>query len=273
MSTPNYDVDAPEGATKTQTAYYSKKDVKWVSIILAVLIVVGIPVWYGFRDQRNKQVCAGNMKAAYDAMIQYAEQNDSRLPPLYEVGPGGAPKLFGGRPVVWTTQVSPYMSPRFNFVCPSAENDELMKTTGQDANGKSREIDLTYGMYVPMSASPYMLLSKPDTTALIAETSNNGAQGSFDPLPFKDPQGHIVPFDGFMVGFDDSNSKLTPTSRFVTRLAIRNVSKGYSSKDALTRHGIGIHLFFVDGHSRFLHAADAEINNVFPDVGPPWRTK
>jgi hypothetical protein len=267
-----FDVDAPEEASKAGSAYFSKKDVRTILIVIAAVTAIAIPLYYAFMQQRDKQVCATNMHAIYNAMMQYAEQNDQRLPPLYEVGGNGAPLVMHGKPSVWASQLVPYMNTRATFFCPAAEEDEKMPALGYD--GRSRkDIDLTYGMYLPMGTFPYLLATSQSDTAVLVETSNHGSQGSFNPLPFRNAEGTEVPFDAFMAGFDDSNEALTPESKSITRLAFRNVAQGYGSKDVVMRHGAGLHVFYLDGHKGFLKPANANIKNIFPDVEKPWRTR
>ena len=265
----NYDVDAPEGA-KTGSAYISKKDWRWIIGVILFVLIIGVPLWWGFMQQRDKQVCATNMKGIYEAMMLYAADNNDMLPPLYHVGPAGAPMLDAKkRPLVWASLLAKYKNDRAQFFCPAAEDDEKMPAIGDD----DETIQLTYGMFVAMGTNPYMLLAKPDDTALIVETSNNGSQGSYNPFPFRDPSGSVVPFDAFMVGYDDSNGAMTAESKAVTRLAIRGVANGYRSKDATPRHGLGIHVFYVNGSKGFLKAPSGELRNIFPDAEGPWRTK
>jgi hypothetical protein len=267
---PQFDVDAPEDAPHAKASHITKKDVRWMVGILLVLGIIGTPLYFMFQQQRDKQVCATNMHAIWQAMMLYASENGDRLPPLYNVGPNGAPALNSeGKPLVWATLLKPYMNNRAEFFCPAAEEDEKMPAIGDDEG----DILLTYGMYVAMGATPHMLLAKPDDTALLVETSNNGAQGSFNPLPFRDENGNVVPFDAFSAAYDDSNQMLTPDSRWITRLAIRGVANGYETEGSTPRHGRGIHLFYVNGTKGYIKSPDAHIQNIFPDAEGPWRVK
>jgi hypothetical protein len=270
LSTQGYDVDAPEGSTGGGSAYFSKKDLKWLLLILPIFFAIATPLWFGYKDQRDKQVCAANMRAVWGAMMEYSELWDSRLPPLYAVGENESPMLSDGKPFVWASLLDPYMNERHSFVCPSAHEDEAMSALStKDSQGS---LLMTYGMFAPMSAFPHPLLRDPGNTALILETSNHGSQGSYNPLPYRDSSGAAVPFDGFCVAFDDSNSALTRDSAFITRLAFRESAKGYgpSSKP---RHGRGIHIIYADSHRGFMKSDMAEIRNLFPEAGPPWRTQ
>ena len=272
FSVGDFDPDEPEGSKRPGSQYMSRKDLRWIFLILVALGIIATPVFKGMRDQRDKQVCASNIKAVYGSMMIYAALNDDRLPPLYNIGDNGAPMLSDGKPLVWASLLVPYMTKRASFLCPSAEDSEKMPALGDDGR-KRADIELAYGMYLPMGAQPHMLLSNLQTTALIAETSNNGALGAFNPLPFRDVSGNVVPFDAFMVGFDDSNFEFTEETRWVTRLALRGATDGESLKDAKPRHGAGIHVVYVDGHLGKLFGSNAEVDNIYPDLGGTWRNR
>jgi hypothetical protein len=261
-----YDVDAPEGAQQN-SSYWSKKDLRYIAGILLIIAVIFTPAYFGFLEQRDKQVCGNNMHAIYNAMMQYAEQNDSRLPPMYEIGGNGAPAISSGKPSVWASQLVPFMNPRANFFCPASKHDERMAANGHDGRVE-KDFELTYGMYLPMSAFPYLLVANPSNTALIVETSNFGSQGSFNPMPFTDASGKLVPFDAFMVGYDNSNVELTPEAKRVTRLAFRGQGQGGHA-----RHSKGLHIFHIDGHKEFITPGADKIKNIYPEVEGPWRVK
>lgn len=270
LSVGDYDPDEPEGSKKSGSQYMSRKDLRWIVIIIFALLIAGTPVWMGMRDQRNKQVCKTNIRAIHAAMFLYAAENDDRLPPLYHVGDNGAPMLFDDKPIVWASLLVPYMTKRAGFVCPAAEDSEKMSAYADDGD-KRADIELTYGMYLPMSSQPHLLLDSPKTTALIAETSNGGAMGTFNPLPFRDLTGKIVPFDAFMIGYDDSNTEFSEETNWVTRLALRETTDGESLKEAKPRHGAGIHVMYVDGHMRLIFGKDAEVKNLYPNLTGLWQ--
>ncbi|MCH8979333.1 MAG: hypothetical protein IH945_08850 [Armatimonadetes bacterium] len=272
LSVGEYDPDEPEGSKRPGTQYISRKDLRWIFVILVVLVIAALPVFKGMRDQRDKSVCASNIKAIYGSMMLYAALNDDRLPPLYDIGDNGAPMMYDGKPLVWASLLAPAMTKRASFLCPSAEEGEAMPALGDDGE-KLVDMELTYGMYLSMGSQPHMRLESPTTTALILETSNNGAMGAFNPLPFRDLSGQVVPFDAFMVGFDDSNVEFTEYTRWVTRLALRGAPDGESLKDAKPRHAAGIHVVYVDGHLGKLFGPDADVDNVYPDLGGLWRSR
>lgn len=271
MGNRNYDIDAPEGSSGAHSQFISIKDWKVIGAVVLILFVVSIPIYREFKQARDEQVCRMNINGVYKAMMQYAASNNDLLPPLYVVGENGAPLLVDGKPFVWASLLGDYMNKRDSFKCPSASVDETMpaNTFRRDAE----PISLTYGMYVAMGAKPYQTLSQPSATALILETSNSGAERSFNPLPFKDLQGNVVPFDAFMAGYDDSNGPLTPQSKWITRLAFRGADKGYLDTRVTGRHRVGIHVVYVDGHLGKMAAPQAKVENLYPDATGMWRVR
>lgn len=273
LTTNDYDVDTPEGASAPRaTQHITLKDWKVISIAVIVFFVVSIPIYKEFRQQRDKQVCKTHMKGTYNAILQYAAVNGDRFPPIYTVGDNGSPYLVGGLPDVWATIVAPYMSRRDSFECSAAEEGEGMPALGT-VGVEKKNISLTYGMYLPMSTMPYEFLSQDNATALIVETSNHGAMRSFNPVPFTDTSGKVVPFDAFMIGYDDSNAELTEKSKWVTRLAFRGADKGYLAPGVTPRHPKGIHVIYADGHLGTMFAPLAEVQNIYPDVEGMWRVR
>lgn len=274
LTTDTYADDEPGGRKSSKSQYTSKKE---MLIIIAILIVLGIastPLYRNFRDQADKTACGTNMKSIQQAMMQYAVVNDDQLPPIYHVGENDAPYLSGpdNKPYVWASLIQPYISQRASFECPAAEDDEKMPTLGGGGlNGD--DFLLTYGMYLPMSAKPYMSLSRPQGTVLLAETSNFGAQGSYNPTPFYDIDGDVVPYDAFLIGYNDSNFGYSDETEWVTRLAFRNASNGYGSLGVEPRHKAGIYVFFIDGHRQMLQPAGAEVQNLYPDLDGIWRDR
>ncbi len=270
LTTNSYDVDAPEGARPPAvTQHITIRDWKVIGLAAIVFFVVSIPLFKEFKGQRDRQVCKTNLKGIYMAMQQYATMNGDRFPPLYAIGDNMAPQLVDGKPYVWASTIAGLMNQRDSFLCPSSEDGEAMRAIGHEGH----EIELTYGMYLAMGTKPYQMLSQPNATALIVETSNNGALDSYDPLPFTDSAGNVVPFDAFMAGYDDSNFELTEKSKWITRLAIRNAKAGYGAKDVHARHLKGIHVIYADGHLGTMLAPSAEVENIYPDAEGMWRVR
>jgi hypothetical protein len=158
-------------------------------------------------------------------------------------GPNDTPGLGStGRPYTWASDVSEMMSPRASFKCPTATDAEVTWIEGRE-----RSIPLTYGMYAPYGGYLRNIVPNPDQTVLIAETTNFGALQTYDPVPFKTLEGDVVPFDGFVIGWDHSNREPSEHSKMVTRLAFPNTKDGAFTKDGPARHDGGIHALSASG--------------------------
>lgn len=243
-----YDADQPEGSRSAGGQYVSRKDAKWILVIIAILGAIFYPAYVSLKAQGEKAVCSGNFQAMYKAMTLYAQNYDERTAPIYEVGENGSPMLIEGRPVVWASTIQPFMSPRQTFTCPSAHADEHTVVNGH-ADVSRQPIALTYGIYRALQTVSLSDIPAPDATVLFAETSNNGSQGSYNPIPYTTLKDEVVPFDGFVIGWDDSNFAFTDEARTVTRLAFRNTADGnFNKPGVIGRHTTGIQAVFADGH-------------------------
>lgn len=243
-----YDADNPEGSSPIASQYVSKKDAKWVLLIIVGLGLIFYPAYTSLKAQGEKATCSANFQAMYKAMALYAQNYDNRTAPIYEVGDNGSPQIIEGRPVVWATTIQPFMSPRQTFTCPSATTHEHTVVNGH-GEVSTKPIPLTYGIYRGMQTVSLSELPAPDLSILLSETSNQGAEGSYNPIPFTTSKDEVVPYDGFVIGWDDSNFRFTAESQTVTRLAFRNTADGdFRKKGVVGRHSTGILAIFADGH-------------------------
>jgi hypothetical protein len=231
-----YDPTAPEdGPARSQ--YVSKKDVRVVAVAIAVLLACGWPIFKMLERRAQSSVCLSNMGAISNAISQYAVLHDDRFPPIMRTGPNNQPDLGdSGHPYCWASDVVALMSPRSSFRCPAADSKELCWVEGE-----KQLIPLTYGMYYPYGAYLRTIIPNPDQTALIAETSNEGSNQTFDPLAY--PGG----WDGFVVGWNTSNDMPGATTNIATRLAFPDTATGVFHKTGAARHDKGIHVLNCDG--------------------------
>ncbi len=243
--------DPTESDDRPRVSHISKKDLKWGLLIVLVLVLMLWPVWIRLKMQRDKHVCKDNLSQMAKALQIYALDNSDRLPPAYVAGDNYEPRLFKGRAVSWISLIAPGVrSPGSNFECPAAQPDEMAPNAGPDGT----TIMSSYGLFGAVAAAPLANIPNPQWVAMIAETSNGGAQGTYNPSPMKDPAGQIVP-DGYIVGFDNSNFLPTDSSIEVyaksakaTRLAFYETKSGQFKADGVARHPGGIHILFVDMH-------------------------
>jgi len=165
------------------------------------------------------------------------------------------------------------MSSRVNFKCPTAKPDEIVRV--ENPQGSDKVIELTYGMYIALSGKYISDLQNPSRTVVIAETSNMGAQGTYDPLPFKTSAGEIVPFDGFAIGYNDDNFVHSEVTNMVTRLAFYNTStgeKGLEGPKVLPRHNKNILALFADGTLGKISPNQARVRHLTPGLIGTWET-
>ncbi len=243
----DYEVDAPESATKS--TYIAPKDLRIIAVVVILLIAFMIPIYSGLREGRNKHLCYGNLTQISKAVGLYASQNDDRLPPTY-VQDGPSPMLDKeGRPFTWASLVAGNMNKRSSFRCDSADLKELSQS--QDASNSKNTLNTAYGMYGVYSGYPIAHIASPDSTALIAETSNLGAMDTYDPVPFIGRDGKPIQQDGFLIGYSDGNGEPSKKTTAVTRLAFPDTKTGTFEFNGRSRHKDGIYYLTVSGSILF----------------------
>lgn len=291
--------------------YASKKDVKWALIAVAVAAIILYPAYAYMKGISNVHVCAANIKEMGQALSQYAGDNDDRFPPTHQeaYAPTGAPAVLNGRVSTWVTQAFRYNPKIEGYSCPTADDSESVPNEGRRENPETKRdetitVPSTYGMYRGLSAA--LQSGVESQTILLAETSNFGSKNSYDPVPYRDANGHPVPFDGFSVGWDyrligqapgdmsallripnieplllrpaqenkdgTANTKSTQVrSVYPTRLAFRDSQNGYDAKGVYGRHQY-IHAITVDGRLVRLNRADAHFRiEDSGRIGHPFR--
>ncbi|RYG27951.1 hypothetical protein EON81_29325, partial [bacterium] len=236
-----YDPQAVEDSP-TKSEYFSKKDLKWLVLLGVVAAAVGYPLYKWGLERSHKALCSNNIKALADAMNLYAEAYDDRYPPLFDADASGAPvRVSGKAPVTWASYIRPYHNGKTSLACPSALEGEAAMT---EWGGSS--VPISYGFYAGHASVVRANIDDQDETILLAETSSLGAQGSFDPLPYKAPDGTLIP-DAFVIAWNDSNVAPTMATKSVTRLAFRNTGDGAFGAESSARHESGIHAVTVSG--------------------------
>lgn len=268
-----YDPDEPEGAKSASGTYVSKKDAVIVTIILAVLAVLFWPIYQMLRANALNAECVRNLTSIKNAIGLYQTNNDGRYPPMYVEGDNRSPLIFNtGIPNTWASVVSPYRSSFGSFTCPEAKKEEnVMVQNGESGKG---DIALSYGLYRARALQPDALVSDPNTAILVAETSNYGANGSYNPLPFITSDDKDVKFDGFQIGWDNSNFAFDYQTTAVTRLAFGNVADGKFGNDkATTRHSKHINALLVSGQLHHLTPRDSFVDRTGNRLTGPWEAR
>jgi len=261
LAAENYDPDAPEGSKPRGSDYISGKDLRWIILILIALCALGYPIYIHMREDSEKTICKRNLNAISKAIFGYSEVYDGRFPPLYVEGDNQTPYLDKGKPVVWASTVSAYMSSYGTLTCPAAHKEEATHIHIQTKDGPS-ESDLTYGMYVPLATRPVQEIARPEGTVLIAETANMGARDSYSPVDFQNSKSQVVPFNGFLIGWDNSNFEWNKESKLVTHLAFYNTANGSFDDDKTpARHQKSIMCLFASGILGHLVPSNAAVSN------------
>jgi len=251
-----YDPQAVEDDGGARSQYMTLRDWRIILIALVVLAVILYPVYQIGKSKSEKAQCVGNFKALFTALSLYAKDHDDGLPPIYRSSGDGLPSLGDtGLPYTWHSDLKPYTSERASFRCPTSTDDEAAFV--EDPLTSKDKIAISYGFYTPYSAAKVFNIESPDTTILVAETSNAGAEGSYNPLPFKDSEGRPVP-DAVAIGFDNDNFYPTKTTKTVTRLAFRGTGSG-DFANGTGRHPEGVHALTATGELRILKSKDAQV--------------
>lgn len=283
------DRDSPRGS-----AYASKKDIKWMLIGVGGLLLLLYPAYLYMLGISNVHVCASNLNAMYQAVSLYAQDNEGRFPPIAEEADPrtGAPLMANGRLSTWMSQAFRYQPKESIYRCPAAADDELVPSEGRVENPTTHQMETrtilsSYGMYRPYGGAVSTNIERSSQTVIIAETSNRGAQGSYDPHPFLSPEGQPLPYDGFSIGWsggnvsptellakepdkssakkDDKELAKSPDSKddkeppqIITRLAFRQVGAKGDLSQAYGRHQF-IHGITADGNLLRLNKASMQV--------------
>jgi hypothetical protein len=236
---PNYDPLATEDEAAARSSYLSFKDFRLIGLAIVVLIALLTPIYMMGKRMSEKAQCVNNFKAMFDAIGLYARDYDDGYPPLYRADDQGLPSAGPkGMAYTWVSDIKPYMNTRATFRCPSAEESEVVYV--EDPNDSSARVAVTYGMYAPYGAAKSFTVPNPDTTILIAETSNLGSAASYDPHPISGTG------DGFFIAWSNGNGGPNSSTNAVTRLAFRGTADG-DFRDKAGRHDAESHALTATG--------------------------
>jgi hypothetical protein len=256
-----FDPNAVEGEKAGGNQYIQLKDLKIWAIALVVLSIPSYLVYTVLAGNSERHRCISNLGAVYSAINLYAEQHDNRFPPIARTaGDFVTPTLSPeGHPYSWVSDVSAFMNTRQSFVCPTADEAEVVRNESPESSKKT--VNSTYGMYVPYGGNLTSLVESPDEVVLIAETSNRGANSTVDPTPY----GPNLP-DGFAIGWSNSNGIPDKATTSVTRLAFPDSAKGTTK---IGRHGAFLEALTASGKLISLVPQDSTFNTG-GGVNPHW---
>jgi hypothetical protein len=192
------------------TAYVTRKQVlRWVAMIAVALAIGYFTLYRTLKENRDFVVSKNHLQALYRSLFLYANDNSEGLPAAYLPGVTDA----DGNPVTWANQLFQYTKEFDVFTNPSSASQGNTRLSRVDADGKRWAVELSYGLL--SSTSAIRKYEVKDDTRILGETIGVGAFGSFNPSP-------LGIADGFMIGYDDSNSEPTADTKRVTRLAFLN---------------------------------------------------
>lgn len=264
LGSPNYDPEEEEGRRK-QT-HISKKDATILLILAVVAIFALIPVYRYLMAVRNSHLCTQNLLDIGTAMDAYAADNDDHFPPVYMVADDGVgPKVFDNKAVFsWVSAISQYTKKPESFKCPAAEpNEGVLNLPGTPGP----EIVSDYGMYAGLSLVARGSIPQISDVVLVTDSDNQGADGTYDPLPLKDSKGNPVP-DGMVIGLNNTNldeanrSLQTLTqAKYATRIAFPDTANDNFGDSTFTRHPDGINVLMADLHREHLHGPAAFVSH------------
>lgn len=263
-----YEPDGTEAVeTYATSAHVRKRDIVIIVAVLLVLAAASAPIYNHFRARgeiaENKQ----NLREVFNSMTGYAQDNNDRLPPAYYELGGGTVAHEAGLPVAWPTLVGPGMSARARLRARAASAEESARVL--DGSSADRAVLVSYGMYRGLSCAPVGMVPDPTESILVADSANGGARGSYNPVPLLDPDGQPSTSDGFVIGWDDSNTVFSAETKAVTRLAIYGAKDG-DFTSAKARFGTTVYAVTVAGSLRELAPSDAQVRYVYPLLEGEW---
>lgn len=204
-----------------------------VIAIISLLAAILFPAFSIARERARRTACASNMKQLGLAMIQYSQDNDSRLP-------SGTYTFYGMKGRGWASQLYPYVQNGSLFGCP---ND----TTGRPG----RKISYSYNAYFPMRNTAVQGMNDPVKTVLLNEifygynylVSDGTSDWSKENLS-------VASTGSAQDGIVTDNN----TSTFATGQASNDTTAFPSMfmKSRLGRHSDGANYLFGDGHVKWL---------------------
>ena len=243
-----FDPAAPEGDASAGSQYLSRKEAKLIIGIAAILFIAMIPIYLYMREKAYRSTCVKNLNGIREALTLYSAQHDDRFPPLYNENGKGEPDAdANGYAYTWITDIYPLKNDRVDFICPTATIEDYAYSINPNGGAP---IPSTYGFYAPYASYSTNLIDHQESVVVLAETSNKGANDTYDPKPFSSTK-----YDGYIIGWNNSNEAPNPDTHTVTRLAFPGSKDGTPSK-AAGRHAQFINAVTASGMKIFLSPDD-----------------
>ena len=218
-----------------------------VIAVISLLAAILFPTFALVRDKARQTSCANNLKQIGLGLVQYMQDFDERTPAMENVG---------GNSAGWVGRMMPYIKSTQVFLCPS----EALKTSGlgnTNVNGTNfANYPLSYaynqavrGPAVAPSAKDGITLSAftgPAQTVMIFEIDSTGTSARAVPM--------LAPDEISSWGHSG-----TAGGGYSAAMGVMDNAVGYGTFDpGDLRHkgGEGANYVFVDGHVKFMKAAN-----------------
>jgi len=223
-----------------------------VIAIIAILAAILFPVFAQAREKARTISCTSNVKQISLALAMYTQDYDETLVPYTQTG------ASGGFATPWTVVLQPYIKNFQVFTCPSNSQQGI----GYTYNANIARAD---GYNTPSGPRTLAGIPLPASTPVFIDAV--GISGPSTPV---NPQGITWPYPQDQALAFFINGSPTSGSRFLNNVS--DFSQGWSSAAtpsaaqgtgpsnpgavAATRHSDGAVYGFIDGHVKWLHAAD-----------------
>lgn len=161
-------------ATKRSNLGFTLIELLVVIAIILLLAAILFPVFSRVRDKARQSTCQSNLKQIGLGILQYAQDNNERLPNTYDDGAGHTDYS-------WRVFIEPYIKGRNVFACPSNPKKEVISddTKNPISYASNYSTGNTVGGSAPMSHNPSPLLliqiSNPEMVWMVTEET----QGDF----------------------------------------------------------------------------------------------
>lgn len=204
--------DEDRDTEKKKSPYVTKRELTIVPIVFIIIVIVlYFTVYQTWKADRDAHVSKTNLKGIYAALKLYSEQNDEGFPPSLLFSEGKPITDSLGNPICWANAVTNFLTSEASLTNPASQEDWDSRITVTNQQGERESTRLSYGLVTDRSLMRWYYLD--NDKAIVAETISSGKANSINPMPIERLQ------DGFLIGFNDSNFKMTPNSNYVTRVA------------------------------------------------------
>lgn len=156
-----------------------------VIAIIAILVAILFPLFARARENARRTSCASNLKQIGLGFMQYTQDYDEKLPPLY-FGTDGTYKMPNGQvtgTALWMHMVYPYIKSAQLFNCPSS-NGGVYKGGYYWENSAGATADASYGvnsfLMTTSLGAALARISSPSTTPMVVDNISYSSYPALD---------------------------------------------------------------------------------------------